>query len=213
VYDLVNAPLPKLPKSVKLAVKAKEDCLMKKSVILCMVAVVLISVFVGFSVKNSEVNENVETSSFSASKETTLPVTTAENDTKADTTTTAPTPTTTTKTTNKIELSETTTKRKVVSTTSKPVQTTKSITTSKQPTTKKASQCSNNNNHSMKCGNMGRWFDSKSDVKAYVDSVMKSWADKWESGEISDDEYFANCPQGYECWSCGYCGKWTGNFK
>lgn len=213
MYDLVNAPLPKLPKSVKLAVKAKEDCLMKKSVILCMVAVVLISVFVGFSVKNSEVNENVETSSFSASKETTLPVTTAENDTKADTTTTAPTPTTTTKTTNKIELSETTTKRKVVSTTSKPVQTTKSITTSKQPTTQKASQCSNNNNHSMKCGNMGRWFNSKSDVKAYVDSVMKSWADKWESGEISDDEYFANCPQGYECWSCGYCGKWTGNFK
>lgn len=186
---------------------------MKKSVILCMVAVVLISVFVGFSVKNSEVNENVETSSFSASKETTLPVTTAENDTKADTTTTAPTPTTTTKTTNKIELSETTTKRKVVSTTSKPVQTTKSITTSKQPTTQKASQCSNNNNHSMKCGSMGRWFNSKSDVKAYVDSVMKSWADKWESGEISDDEYFANCPQGYECWSCGYCGKWTGNFK
>lgn len=85
--------------------------------------------------------------------------------------------------------------------------------TRKETTTKKASQCSNNNNHSMKCGNMGRWFDSKSDVKAYVDSVMKSWADKWESGEISDDEYFANCPQGYECWSCGYCGKWTGNFK
>ena len=89
----------------------------------------------------------------------------------------------------------------------------KATATSKQPITKKASQCSNNNNHSMKCGNMGRWFDSKSDVKAYVDSVMKSWADKWESGEISDDEYFANCPQGYECWSCGYCGKWTGNFK
>ena len=65
----------------------------------------------------------------------------------------------------------------------------------------------------MKCGNMGRWFAGKSDVKAYVDSVMKSWADKWESEEISDDEYFADCPQGYECWSCGYCGKWTGNFK
>lgn len=108
-----------------------------------------------------------------------------------------------------------------MSTTSKPVQTTKSTkqhitkatTTSKQPTTQKVSQCSNNNNHSMKCGNMGRWFDSKSDVKAYFDSVMKSWADKWESGEISDDEYFADCPQGYECWCCGYCGKWTGNFK
>lgn len=62
---------------------------MKKSVILCMVAVVLISVFVGCSVKNSDVNENAETSSFSASKETTLPISTAENDTKADTTTTA----------------------------------------------------------------------------------------------------------------------------
>lgn len=102
---------------------------------------------------------------------------------------------------------ETTAIQKVIQNTTKPT------TTSKQPTTQKASQCSNNNNHSMKCGNMGRWFDSKADVKAYVDSVMKSWADKWESGEISDDEYFANCPQGYECWSCGYCGKWTGNFK
>lgn len=192
---------------------------MKKSVIVCVVAVVLISVFVGCSVKNNEVNENAETSSFSASKETTLSVSTAENDTKADTITTAPTTNAkiTSTNSNKIELSETTTKRKVVSTTSKPVQTTKfttqHTTTSKQQTTQKASQCCNNNNHSMKCGNMGRWFDSKSDVKAYVDSVMKSWADKWESGKISDDEYFANCPQGYECWSCGYCGKWTGNFK
>ena len=186
---------------------------MKKSVVLCMVAVILISVFVGCSVKNSEVNENAETSSFSASKETTLPVSTAENDTKADITTTAPTTNAkiTSTTSNKIELSETTTKRKVVSTTSKPVQTTKSTTqhtkkattTLKQPTTPKASQCSKNNNHAMTCGSMGRWFDSKSDVKAYVDSVMKSLADKWESGEISDDEYFANCPQGYECWSCG----------
>lgn len=103
---------------------------------------------------------------------------------------------------------------KAVQNTTKTVITTSKITTTpKQPTTQKVSQCSNNNNHSMKCGNMGRWFDSKSDVKAYVDSVMKSWADKWENGEISDDEYFANCPQGYECWSCGYCGKWTGNFK
>ena len=89
MYDLINAPLPKLPKSVKLAVKAKEECLMKKSIVLCMVAVVLISVFVGCSVKNSEVNEKAETSSFSASKETMLSVPTAENDTKADTTTTA----------------------------------------------------------------------------------------------------------------------------
>ena len=62
---------------------------MKKSVVLCLVAVVLISVFVGCSAKNSEVNEKAETSSFSASKETTLPVSIAENDTKFDTTNTA----------------------------------------------------------------------------------------------------------------------------
>ena len=118
---------------------------MKKSVILCMVAVVLISVFVGCSVKNSDVNENAETSSFSASKETTLHISTAENDAKADTTTTAPITNAkiTSTTSNKIELSETTTKIKVVYTTLKPVQTTKSTTqhtkkattTSKQPTT------------------------------------------------------------------------------
>lgn len=191
---------------------------MKKPIILCMAAVVLISSFVGCSVKNGDVNENAETSSFSASKEMTASVSITENDTKADTTiATIKAETTANVTSSK----KATAKKKTVSTTSKPVQTTKSTTqnttkptsTSKQPTAPKASQCSNNNNHSMKCGNMGRWFDSKSDVKAYVDSIMKSWADKWESGEISDDEYFANCPQGYECWSCGYCGKWTGNFK
>lgn len=124
-----------------------------------------------------------------------------ENQSSTEVTTTEPT------TAETSSRKETTAIQKVIQNTTKPT------TTSKQPTTQKASQCSNNNNHSMKCGNMGRWFDSKSDVKAYVDSVMKSWADKWESGEISDDEYFANCPQGYECWSCGYCGKWTGNFK
>lgn len=124
-----------------------------------------------------------------------------ENQSSTEVTTTEPT------TAETSSRKETTAIQKVIQNTTKPT------TTSKQPTTKKASQCSNNNNHSMKCGNMGRWFDSKSDVKAYVDSVMKSWTDKWESGEKSDDEYFANCPQGYECWSCGYCGKWTGNFK
>lgn len=62
---------------------------MKKSAILCMVAVVLVSVLVGCSVKNSKVNEKAEKISFSASKETTLTVSNAENNTKADTTNTA----------------------------------------------------------------------------------------------------------------------------
>lgn len=147
------------------------------------------------------VNESLAVSSSVGNTENNNSEIVKENQSSTEVTTTEPT------TAETSSRKETTAIQKVIQNTTKPT------TTSKQPTTQKASQCSNNNNHSMKCGNMGRWFDSKSDVKAYVDSVMKSWADKWESGEISDDEYFANCPQGYECWSCGYCGKWTGNFK
>ena len=147
------------------------------------------------------VNESLAVSSSVGNTENNNSEIVKENQSSTEVTTTEPT------TAETSSRKETTAIQKVIQ------NTTKATTTSKQPTTQKASQCSNNNNHSMKCGNMGRWFDSKSDVKAYVDSVMKSWADKWESGEISDDEYFANCPQGYECWSCGYCGKWTGNFK
>lgn len=147
------------------------------------------------------VNESLAVSSSVGNTENNNSEIVKENQSSTEVTTTEPT------TAETSSRKETTAIQKVIQNTTKPT------TTSKQPTTKKASQCSNNNNHSMKCGNMGRWFDSKSDVKAYVDSVMKSWADKWESGEISDDEYFADCPQGYECWSCGYCGKWTGNFK
>lgn len=147
------------------------------------------------------VNESLAVSSSVGNTENNNSEIVKENQSSTEVTTTEPT------TAETSSRKETTAIQKVIQ------NTTKSTTTSKQPITQKASQCSNNNNHSMKCGNMGRWFDSKSDVKAYVDSVMKSWADKWESGEISDDEYFADCPQGYECWSCGYCGKWTGNFK
>lgn len=147
------------------------------------------------------VNESLAVSSSVGNTENNNSEIVKENQSSTEVTTTEPT------TAETSSRKETTAIQKVIQNTTKPT------ITSKQPTTQKASQCSNNNNHSMKCGNMGRWFDSKADVKAYVNSIMKSWADKWESGEISDDEYFANCPQGYECWSCGYCGKWTGNFK
>ena len=61
-------------------------------------------------------------------------------------------------------------------------------------------------------GNMGKWFKSKKALKKHVDKVMKYWADKEESGEITWEEYTEKCPCGYEAWSCP-CGKWTGNFK
>lgn len=83
----------------------------------------------------------------------------------------------------------------------------------KSITTKQAKHCTNNNNHSIKCGNMGRWFNSRSDIETYWKNQCNALAEKWDKGEISDSEYYSKSPYGYECWSCSYCGKWTGNFK
>ena len=79
--------------------------------------------------------------------------------------------------------------------------------------TQKETHCTNNNNHSIKCGNIGRWFNSRSDIETYWKNQCNALAEKWDKGEISDSEYYSKSPYGYECWSCSYCGKWTGNFK
>ena len=73
--------------------------------------------------------------------------------------------------------------------------------------------CTNNNNHSIKCGNMGKWFNSRSELVAYYNSEVSKWNKKIDNEEITYDEYYKNVPSGYECWSCSYCGKWTGNLK
>lgn len=83
----------------------------------------------------------------------------------------------------------------------------------KNVTTKNCEHCTNNNNHSIKCGNMGRWFNSRSELVAYYNSEVSKWNKKIDNEEITYDEYYKNVPSGYECWSCSYCGKWTGNFK
>ena len=77
----------------------------------------------------------------------------------------------------------------------------------------KEKHCTNNNNHSIKCGNMGRWFNSRSELVAYYNSDVSKWNKKIDNEEITYDEYYKNVPSGYECWSCSYCGKWTGNLK
>ena len=157
--------------------------------------------------------------------ETTVPSTT-EATTGEETTTEPETTVTITKKDEKTTANHTTTQKQTTTkqqtttqkqTTTKPSTTkettTQKETTTKKPTTTKTVTCTNNGNHSQACGNMGKWFNSKSDVKAYVDKEMKYWADLEESGEITREEYYKKCPSGYECWSCGYCGKWTGNFK
>ncbi len=39
------------------------------------------------------------------------------------------------------------------------------------------------------------------------------YAKQYLNGTITFEEYHKKSPYGYECWSCSYCGKWTGNFK
>ena len=83
----------------------------------------------------------------------------------------------------------------------------------KNVTTKNCEHCTNNNNHSMSCGNIGKWFNNKKEIEQYLKEIDNNYAQKYESGEITYQEYVTKVPYGYECWSCGYCGKWTGNFK
>ena len=77
----------------------------------------------------------------------------------------------------------------------------------------KEMHCTNNNNHSMSCGNMEKWFNSRDEVEKYWEDVDNSHYKQWQEGKITVEEYYKISPYGYECWSCSYCGKWTGNFK
>lgn len=90
--------------------------------------------------------------------------------------------------------------------------TTKSSTPISAATTTTQTHCTNNSNHSIKCGNIGMWFGSRREVDTYFSSVCNTWGTKYKNEEITWEEYTKKCPQGYECWSCSYCGKWTGNF-
>ena len=83
----------------------------------------------------------------------------------------------------------------------------------KNVTTENCEHCTNNNNHGMSCGNIGKWFNNKREIEQYLKEIDNNYAQKYENGEITYQEYVTKVPYGYECWSCGYCGKWTGNFK
>ena len=94
----------------------------------------------------------------------------------------------------------------------KSIKTTKD-TKSNKDNIQKETHCTNNNNHSIKCGNMGRWFNSKDEVDNYWVQVDNNYAKQYLDGTITFKEYGEKSPYGYESWSCSYCGKWTGNFK
>ena len=86
-------------------------------------------------------------------------------------------------------------------------------TKSNKDNIQKETHCTNNNNHSIKCGNIGKWFNNKDEVRAYWDEVDIGYFQQYQNGTITFEEYHKKSPYGYECWSCSYCGKWTGNFK
>ena len=77
----------------------------------------------------------------------------------------------------------------------------------------KEKHCTNNNNHSISCGNIGKWFNTKDEIGEYRNNISNKYCQQYENGEITWEEYMKKSPYGYECWSCGYCGKWTGSFK
>lgn len=109
----------------------------------------------------------------------------------------------------------TTAKQTTTAVTTKKVTETQKPATTQSTTEKKETTVENScasGNHSMGVGNIGRWFNSRSEVQAYVGSVMDNWSNKFHNGEITREEYYKNCPQGYKAWSCSSCGKWTGNF-
>ena len=83
----------------------------------------------------------------------------------------------------------------------------------KNVTTKNCEHCTNNNNHSTSCGNIGKWFNTKDEIEEYRNNISNKYCQQYENGEITWEEYMKKSPYGYECWSCGYCGKWTGSFK
>lgn len=73
--------------------------------------------------------------------------------------------------------------------------------------------CTNNNNHSIKCGNMEKWFSSRDEIDKYWVEIDNYYFKQYQTGKITYEEYCKKSPYGYESWSCSYCGKWTGNFK
>ena len=97
-------------------------------------------------------------------------------------------------------------------TTSKPIETkTEEKYTEVEVDMTEKKEC-NDNNHGISVGNSGKWFSTKDEAIATYKKEVKLWDNRWISNEISYDKYCANCPYGYECWSCPYCKKWTLNY-
>ena len=93
---------------------------------------------------------------------------------------------------------------------------TESTTNSKKEFTKNDEPSSNDKSkeckHYPEVGNSGKWYNSEQDAINEYKTIIKEYGDKWKNDEISDDEFKAKSPCGYETWDCMYCGKYTINY-
>lgn len=78
----------------------------------------------------------------------------------------------------------------------------------------KENKC-NGNNHGIGAGNSGKWYETKEEAISNYTNLIEYWEEWWLNAAPNDTEadetYYKNCPDGYEIWSCPYCGKWTIN--
>lgn len=172
---------------------------MKKQICILLASVMLFGLLCSCSSVNSDVPDET---TFTATESTTYENTTTIENTSESTTE---------QITTTASIAKTIEKQSKASTTKRTTETQKQTTTEK--TTAAATSGCENGNHSMNCGNIGKWFDNRSEVQKYVDTVKSEYYSQYNNGEITWEEYISKAPAGYECWSCSHCGKWTGNFK
>ncbi len=172
---------------------------MKKKTCILLAMVILFGLLCGCSsVISNKPDETKLSTTESTTYEVITPIeSTSESPTEQITTTTS--------------IAKTTEKQSKASTTKRTTEPQKQTTTEKR-TTAETSGCENGN-HSMSCGDIGKWFKTTNELEEYVDNIISQWRKKVQTGEITLEEYNKKAPTGYECWSCSYCGKWTGNFK
>lgn len=76
-----------------------------------------------------------------------------------------------------------------------------------------SSGSSSEHKHSRSTGDIGLWFNSRTELENYVTNKIQEWRTKRANGEITLEEYNQYAPTGYEAFTCSGCGMWTGNFK
>lgn len=184
---------------------------MKKITGFILASVLLLTVMCGCSPEKEKTAAQSDTAISTMTTTAVTTETTEESTTASTTVQTTHVPSTTQSTVHSTSRSAASTQRKRQQEHKTTVSTTKKQTTT--ATALAEAHCTNNNNHSASCGNIGNWYNNKSDIEEYWNTVRNNLINQYNKGDITWEEYISKVPSGYECWSCSYCGKWTGNFK